>query len=635
MIGHQFKILKRRKNMKKRLSWVLFIAALLSLSMLFASCNSDEGGDEIGSGEQGKDNSGAETNTPSKDGLGNYSELIDQWAEYISYEDEGREGKEKFTSFTALFKDFDSSATVNVNMLCENVAVVHSVSDHQKLLSDVFYNLDSGEEIISGGISEVYSSTYKEKTHTYSYELIYDTIIEVMWTVKERPEGSNVGWEISETYSYYDVNGSEIAVDLEERAEKHNSFDCLSIDGKNYYCHEGKIKYVTEDLFAYELPVFDDRIEYNDKYYYVDDSGIEVFDAKAYRLYEFKMPSYGIAEDIKVLSNGNVYIPSMTALDESSQHFDIDENGQKYAVDHYIADLSSGKIMGAELDFTVEVLYNNANGKSDGIKLSGENQYAEIRMIKDGKLSKESEFVILDASLKIVKELPKLFKNQTGFIKMDGEGSFVMETSDLNGSTVNYLIDADGDAKIWNNAVSGTLSGSYNKLNGGYAEYVEENCADGSIIKKYEIYNDVLERIADVDFDDVEGIFGGNILFKSVTEETETETEVNSEDEFEPSEKTVRITEYKIGYIENGEFKTNSIYEGEESFDYDFYDDGCGYYIIKDSADDEIMDVLNSYGENIAALNEYQYVKVWYNLSPDSVVLKVRADEGNTYYIIK
>jgi len=582
--------------------WIFFMAALLCLTMLFAACTSESDIEETSGTDTEAIDTGTETEgdtdaatepeaepeieaTP-KDEVVDYAAIIAEWGKYLSVTQPDNEGT--FTSSRYMYHVYTQNIdgvritqAVNGDIVAVTTrydAVYNTPFGEAPVLvtpertSTLFFNLSTGAQIIPNSVSQ---SDYVHEIHSFSrdyeYRVYLNSIVEITFIKYEQGmfEGVPV-WnpEPIVTYSYYDANGTALATNIEERATYYSEIGCVEIEGKNYYCQDGEIIFVTDDVYPHKIPNFGD--EYNGYKYYVSlqNERIQVVDTRTYRLVvDYKIPDNLLVDDtfFSVLSGGDIYLFALEQVDDNSRFYDVELedvpgcNDGLYNVHHIIISVSTGEAKKVDADFAVVKMFNKARSEYSGIELKGDYQYAEILRIEDKKLSGVVESVILDDTLTEVAKLPAIFKNQNGIEGAMGSKLLVNVKNFATGYETTFVADMVLGT-VAQNIQSDT---SVEEINNGYI-------IDGKV------YNFDFEELLDLSGLNYTVRSGNLYIIETVVQEEETEdgTEQDTTDETDTDiggDEPVESTSYKVVYINSdGELKENVItYDNEPKYSFE------------------------------------------------------------------
>lgn len=649
--------------MKKRSLWILFMAALLCLTMLFAACTSESdieetSGTDTEAPETESDTDAAtetetetepETEATPKDEDIDYSAIIAEWNKYLSLAEPDNE--DTFTSSTYMYQVYTQNIDgVQITQtLYGDIAAVTTRYDAvyntnvaegtpPLLVTPVrtstrFFNVRTGAQLIPNPVSQ---TEYVHEIHTfqndYEYRIYANSIIEITLIKYEQGELDGVPTWIAEPtvkYSYYDANGVALATNLEKRATYYEDINCVEIAGKNYYCQNGEIIFATDDVYPHKLPNFGE--EYNGYKYYADlqNRKIQVVDTSTYRLVvDYNIPNNLAIDDVvcNVLSGGDIYLFALEKIDDNSLFFDVEfkdvpncEDGL-YNVHHIIISVSTGKANKIEADFATVNLFTKAQSEFSGIDFNGDYQYADIFRIEDRKLSAVPESVILDDTLKEVAKLPNIFKNQYGIEGAMGSKLLV----NVKNFTTGYETTFVADMVLETVSQYIQTGNAVEKINNGY-------------IIDNKVYNFNFEELLDLS-DLNYTVRNGNLyIVETVIQEEniddgteqdttgETDTDVGGD---EPVESIV----YKVVYVSSdGEREENTI-----SVDNEPIYTGVGLYrVVTENYYDwdyvTNVSLYNARGECISTYPDIDALEILF----DGSVIAVRSDNKISYYSIK
>ncbi len=565
--------------MKKRLLWILFISALLCLSMLFAACDSGttnidtDGASETESVEDGTSETGSETNTVEEipeDEITDYAAILTEWSTYITavgmesefnYQGSGQiqlDTTDSDRTVTMIMHGRIAEITIQYEYNLRNPEDDNLVTTQKE--DKYFVNFETGARVLNETLTYGdYSFDHNKYINTYEAQVLLDTIVEVESKVWKNTaeEGEAEIYEWVSTYAYYKRDGQRIAQNLEEPATTVTSggVNAVIIGDTAYHCKNSDVILETDKNTAHALPSFDpDSItEYGGYTYFFDGNGrIKVVDTGYMVVVDCPVPGY-ILDNLRfatILSNGDVYFYAQKLCEEGSKDFNVEYEDEKYKVWHLVISLETGEA--AEIDAPYMVMtapISNYNAADYGMKIEGSYQLATVLRIADGKVEPYNyESVILGDNLTEVAILSKLVKDQAQIYIGIESGKLIVRAFGLTGDAL-YMADTE------NNTVT-RYPANVTALN------------DGGFILDGKVYNNAVEEIFDLDdVDETWMVYGGNILF-TVDETFEvpvppTEGEGEGENEGEGSdmtEVTKKVT--YIGYIdETGKFQKTKLGE--------------------------------------------------------------------------
>ncbi len=549
--------------MKKRSLWILFLSALLCLSMLFSACDSGSTNDtEEPSGSDGEETTDTESGSGNEaiadeipvDEKIDYLNILTEWNKYIT--SVGTYDAPTYSSnSTSLFSTYTETdgATVTQNTYGKIAVVVKEYNtdlrnpEDQVLHEDIpnretsFINLETGLKLSVGEL--VYTSyDFAEGRYInqYSASVRLDTIVEIetkTW-INTAAEGEPEMWGQVSTFAYYYNDGRVIKDKLTDRAEAITTggVNALVIEGKAYHCRGGEVILETAADNVYALPNYTSA-EYAGYTYFFSGSTVKVADSEYNIIVDCVLPAYieNNQATRTILSNGNIHYYATEGCSDNVNDYDYEDSGAKYKIWNVIINVYTGEMTRVELPYIFEDgIKTNFNTDTTGFKLEGEYQCATVRMIEDGKLSDTTETIILNNKLETIVKLPKLLKNQTGFATALGDGRFLVEVENLGGAAYYVGDSADGSVTRFFNNTS--------MLNGGF-------------IRDGKVYNNELEMVFDMaDVKEGWNIRSGRLFFKAVE---------SFEDTSDPDNITTVSKEISyIGYIdESGSFQKNKLGE--------------------------------------------------------------------------
>ncbi len=606
----------------------MIIAALLCLMMLLVACDDEgdhSGGDggygDGGSGDGGSGDGNGKDERPSKsDEQVNYADLLAAWDEYIDYNKKEYEKPEStllFSKSTDDEKYIQRNGTFLLTTHSRYNVVDNSYGKHDAVYYHL-YNIATGEEVRSGWTerNRIEGPDYQgepDNPSSYSFNF-YGNIVCVRayeWEVVDTAEPVNPGepaepiYGYATEYRYYDENGEELAVTDTQEAytERYNGLVYTYLKDKVYVTTADTCKTLYTFKRGEEPVVVNTDAEYMGEYKnfcygtYINrdqTQGIFVYDKEGGSLVTY------IPEDRDVmpviLSNGDVlfvYIlpTAPNATDYSFEAFD----GGRFVQKAVILNAKTGAITEPELDYAVnvETMITNASQDNTPIKIKDGYALAEISKIgEDKKLSAETDFVILDSSMAVVKELPKLFKNQTGFAGLVSENKWIFKTN-AGDETVYYAVDKDGSTV--------TVSQYFNMDD---AEYTFQ----GGFVYNNIVYGANLNSLYDLKDGYVISVKDDSIRFR------------DSED-----------VERLLYYSSYGYFSTGTVLADENDYCEEFGIDGV-YLVEMYDDDDNSFDgykLMTNKGDNI--ISSHQRPQLMYQIG-DSYIIKVVSESGTEQY---
>ena len=450
---------------------------------------------------------------------------------------------------------------------------------------------------------------------TTDWEYVEAVIDESVETVKGQDPviAEPAKWVETKTYSYYDQNGELIVADLPENdvevVSSASSYNTIIRIGKVYVTSKNNniISKLGENMkVEFVLDKYD--VEYKGyRYQWNEDDGIlTVLNTATHRItanWEYSEYRDSLFLDYQILGNGNVlfyYTDFYIDLANVECDFEVDGIGVRFI--YVLLDIKTGETRELDLTHTIgetdyqyiiDSLVTNAGDDNLGMSLkSDDHQFAEIYLIKDGKLSEKPLSVILDNEMKVVATLDNFVIGQTA---IDG----VLENGDLvvYDGTYYYTVDVNGDRtekvqKYYN------LDNSDDVISGGFIY-------DGIL------YNDSMKPLVNVweDYSDYE-VYDKYVRAWSNEDGCYYYLSINSAGELvidnEPEQGTYDDESSWNGY------KIYRTYAGEDMFDGTLY----------------TFAVYNGIGEKIGSFTGNRWTEQY-------GMLLVYNGDACTYYIIK
>ncbi len=526
--------------MMKKSRWMMLLAALICLSMLFASCGSgvtDAPDEETPNGPA--DSNGGKTpgdDDPTvDDGPGNetviYRAITDEWSKYLAYK---APEVESAKTATLLAKDNGDNWRVErhgtflrqTKLVNENTTEAPTYREYTTCV----YSVITGEAVTDEYRYLVYNdATRPELSYSFDYS---DAIVEVRTATLTEVEGG--AEEYVYTYDYYTHDGEK----LNETALEESSFD-WTWNGDYCYTYVEDTCYISEDgviIKTYangkEVQPIGFDVVCGD-FGYISDGGIySIFDLNGKLLTSYVASGAYTNYNYDYLSNGNMlfrYVRECNA--EESRYTVEDEYGEKWLYSYVIVDAATGTAKEIPVEFVIDRMVTKAQDMSTNLTLKGDYQYAEITKIKDGSLEATSIPVILDNNLKIVAELPLILKNQTSFVEAISQ-SFWIVAVDVFGTRCYYSVDLS----------TGKVALYYDMR-----ETYTYRAVDGGFLYDKVLYNDLMVQLLDLsEATGIEAFGNGKLLVTTSVGDT---------------------VQKKLVYIENGQVKSTVLCDGNDGLD--------------------------------------------------------------------
>ncbi len=459
---------------------------MLCLTMLFVSCDQ---GETVETTVETTEETTEEITTEAviEDVEIDYSSIIADWNANLEFKD---------PESTPVLNPNGSSLIATNNAL-DNVEI--KTAGSFILVTTVFDNYDYywGNEASRSVRYDVYSANtgallrtfsvpeyYVESGYarlTFSFQL-FNGIFEVTQGTVTRniveetdSEGNSISsyYEYDTTYSvsYYNHKGDALATNLEQGQLNIKYFDnnddaLFYIEDKCYLVRNEEVFYTFNK--GQERPLPRVALEYLNYKYSFENGTFRVFD-EAYNLIAAYTNHFSYDEiDNYVLNNGNVFTQYIYYLSEDAKDYDFETvDGQKFNVSHVLLDVTTGKATELDLGYVIYSLVTNAYSTAN-MTVKNNNHFAEVYKITDGKMATDCSFLILDNSLKEVKELPRILKNQTPGTEFLNNGDLliamevyeeVFYTVDMLNNKVELYVDVNGryrefgDYFIYNNVI--------------------------------------------------------------------------------------------------------------------------------------------------------------------------------------
>lgn len=630
-------IQKRRNIMKKQTIIILFLSAILCLTMLFVSC------------DQGKTVETTEETTTSvetteeitteaviEDVEVDYSSIIADWNKYVEFDTpELPSVLDKYNNSLITTDDALDNVDVRLNGKLLFVTTTYNNTEFvwgegeypTRQYTYAIYNVETGKAIRPTYTVPSYRVYDEYPELTYSFN-VFGGILEVTTgqltkTILNPDNDPNTpdeyAYDYIYTYSYYDQNGDTLASGLEERDCRTdftaNGDLLVYVADKCYLMRDDKVFFTFNKGQERPLPRVD--FEYLDYKYLFEGSTVRVFDANFNLIAQYTDHYNYDGFYQQILNNGNVYTQYLYGLDKNATDYDYATvDGNKYNVKHVILDVASGKAAELELGFVVANLISNVDNDAN-MTVKDNNHFAEVYKFTEGKIATECSFLILDNNMTEVKELPKILKNQcegTKFstsgkliiamdtVRFEGESENVYYTVDVTDNTVELFVDIDET--------------NYDYVIGGYVpEYSE--------FGNYFIYNGIVyttenELVCDLTDAESFAVLGDTVL-----------TQYKNTDELDRDTYT-----YYLVTFEGSSFSTHILASRSDDDNYSLeieYDSNISCYVVKQI--DWYGDVIkasfyNCYGEEIGT--GYETTQIL-GSSNDGITIRFRNYFGSAY----
>ena len=316
-------------------------------------------------------------------------------------------------------------------------------------------------------------------------------------------------YELTGSYSYYDFDGKQFVsglkqplksrYDVSESASNAGRWliDSEELD-KTFLVEGGKLVREFGYQMEYDIPVYDEEainyggegyayFEYKGNKYIINEEAhsmmpvgdiylvlvpgisITVTDANDNAIVSYSSECYAIC-GYAVLSNGNIYLCEYELLNKDAAEYDIKSGEEKLNINHKIISAADGSVSTLDLSYKAGKIYNDNTsairtftsfvtmevadlGDIDSALLNSVDvtdgyMIAEIQKYADGTLDSNSVFAVLNESLEIVAELPKLIANQFTYPSFVDSDTMVVSTRTAHNSVVYYGVETDGEIFI-------------------------------------------------------------------------------------------------------------------------------------------------------------------------------------------
>ncbi|MBR2354536.1 MAG: hypothetical protein IKA76_08560 [Clostridia bacterium] len=464
--------------MTKRSRWILLLAAMICLSMVFVSCGSnvsdgknppDE--DEVlapdDTGADGNEEETVEEWEPIRETV-LYRTITDEWSKYLGYK---QPEAPKLVSATPLFRtESDSMVQKRNGAFYEITYKVSAVQkeNHQWLVTYavVVYNVHSAKAVTP----VLQYDNDLAVVHSFRYT---DSVVEVE-TVTRIEEVDELGAPVVNyvtEFNYYDATGKKLNAEPLEQSDmterELNGYHYVVVGDVCYISKEGEILSVCP-RGAEREPIKTD-LDYGAYGYVFRSDKISVVDEKGALISEYLYSTAYDSARHTVLSNGNLFVRYERACAANESLYTAEDlNGQRTLYSYVTVDVKTGAIRELPVEFRIDRIITNAEDGESDLMLKGDYQYAEITKITDGVLAEKKVPVILDANLKIVKELPLILKNQDSLVRAISESCWLvrLEAENAQGQVIPYFysVDLSGMVHLYVNVTDS----DYRWIEGGF-----------------------------------------------------------------------------------------------------------------------------------------------------------------------
>ena len=473
--------------MMKKSRWMMLLAALICLSMLFVSCGSEG---TFMNGEQNPSMDGSPDKDPDgdsstdNDGPGNetviYRAITDEWSKYVAY----KEPEKTVTSATLVVS---GGAEQNGVFLTQRRMVMEHYDDEWELTATTYatcvYSVITGTAITPEYTETVGVNGSSDKKYEFRYT---DCMVEVIGqSLRETEEGGFV-WGV-DFIDRYTSSG--------EKVTSEATFMMSGGAGEYDYTYLGDVCYISKSGSILKVCARGEErslVEYDeicgDYGYVIGGQSLRIFDTKNDAVlvdYVFS-GAYGEEDDavsvsVSVLSNGNVLVRYKRSCQDSEESFTYESAGDKTLLSYVLIDPAAGTASELPVNFRIDKLVTKNEDQGTNLSPVGEYQYAEIVKITDGTLDPKAIPVILDNNLSIVAELPLIFKNQTSFVRAIDSDLWLLKL-DVNGREYGYTV----------NLSTGTVA--------LYVNEKEVMALDGGFLYQGKLYDDRMTALSELDW---------------------------------------------------------------------------------------------------------------------------------------
>ena len=603
--------------MKKRSTWIVFLAALLCLTMLFVSCESnadtDDETDDIETTDTDETTEPQETEEPEEAEAKNedvdYDGMLAKWTQYLTYKPE--EGRDVLSATQTLYTKANIQKYGDLAFyIVPNQTQTYTWTEYY------VYNLVTGEQLFQGSTSRS-NIELNETRVEYDVTVLADGAMFLVEKTESvhRPDPTDPYYQGRTPYYtalYYDAQGTilhkfERQTDYRtyHNEEYHLDYTYITVEDQCYVCTDSQI--VTTFAATEMRGIPEMTHEYNGKHYSIIDSMVWVFDENYDELVSYEFESGWDYDDSYLLANGNLFVQYQWLCTDDQQKYNVEDTyGTKHLVKQVIVSVTDGSVTELTPAFIVEELISNAEENGNCVTLNGDYQLAMVYKIGEDKVAvNQPTFAVLDNNMAITAELPALLKNQCDLIVGHDADTFMIpvdvykDAYDLE--EYHYLIDKNtGKVSLY---TATRRMPAYQSIEGGF------------------IYNDILYNNDLVELKDLRYVSDYKVIEGVLFVEEE------DMDDF-----------YRVVYILNGTVISSDTTIDLSNGDPDFRGDYFSVTLTSDTDPDYRMTCLyNVYGTLLVSARNIRTQSA----VSDGILVRCSnatifaADTYYTYYIIK
>lgn len=409
--------------MKKRMLLIL-LAAVLSCSILFVSCDDDSGKEE--------------PSTPQNVGLSQEA-ISHEIRDYFVLE--GDVETVAYTGVTRIDGEVVESDTENNLLAVRN----KDLDVKNRVIETVeVYDLNTGKVINKQSVKYDLYAKPEEKT-TLTVEIDYPIIRVVRESLSEE------GNPIYEASYYLAKEGSEEPI----HSADNNTYEMTRLDNGLIACNMGgDVLWIDKDMEivrtvdavianGYDVDTFD--AEYEGYVYVWNTNSIQIFNRSGMCCATYEVPSDHNL-NVHVLNNGNLLIQDLEIVDEYTA-CDFSLYTTRYTVTSYVMNFIDGAMQEVELDYYVGDI-ETAYVEDDSLPFElakGRDNCAFIQRFANGALALYPELVVLNNALEIEYSL----KNATPGVILESafalNANYYVAFVNAGGSMRPYIFDLDGN----------------------------------------------------------------------------------------------------------------------------------------------------------------------------------------------
>ena len=599
--------------------WIVFLAALLCLTMLFVSCDSKDNTDDKETTDP-FDTSDTEDTTPTEPDEKtpapesvDYASLIKKWTNYISY----RTPTDEDALPTGLDKFYDSDSRewfgdTHGDLWLRTETVLDDKNDPDSDYYYVYevYNLKTGVKVFDEQSSKL-PVMFDESSSTYEVKMLGQG--EIFMAIEAYSTYDATLEENVTTYyvNFYDANGKALTTEMEFDNDydarwgcydvAYNGYDSfITIGDKTYVCRDGEIFTVFDRLEKRGLPEI--TLNYAGMYYSIGEDMIWVFDENYDELVSYSY-GYGAWDDTEpyILANGDILLQKVVYDAEEGTKGAIYDPyyDEYYCIEQVLINPAKGTVTDLDVTFWIDDMITPATDDRE-IAVSADCQIAAVwKIAADSTIANELSYLALDSAMTVKEELPAILKNQYGLLGAIDANTFCIKTTVNWDCDETYTINAN-NGEIALLSIDSNDYDYYTEIDGGF------------------VYNDILYSNTNQELVDLRYVGRYQIINEDVIEIYE-DSNVNS---------------FKILHIVDG----TAVYSNEIRYEYAEWMMDDAFFVVRTNdvlSGKSVYVLYNRFGEEILRGDSFDEHWIGNDLGIERVVYDSMGEAQYSYYIVK